>query len=171
MTEIMRTAGIKIEHATVKHAQTIGMVDRSHQRLKQVLKINVSVDSPQWDKCVNLAVKAHNTTYHKSLNCTPSELFHGRNPFTALDLTFSNPLKYETKEADIAKLVDQMKEKYKQVNDNIFQAYHTYKRFNDRKAQALPLKVNELSFLLNPKSQLSLTKSHSTTSNGKALSR
>ena len=30
MTEIMKTAGIKIDHATVKHAQTIGMVERSH---------------------------------------------------------------------------------------------------------------------------------------------
>ena len=47
MTEIMKTAGIKIDHATVKHAQTIGMVERSHQRLKQILKINISVDSPQ----------------------------------------------------------------------------------------------------------------------------
>ena len=78
MTEIMKTAGIKIDHATVKHAQTIGMVERSHQELKQILKINVSADSPQWDRYVNFAVMAHNTTYHQSLKCTPSEVFHGR---------------------------------------------------------------------------------------------
>ena len=41
----MKTVGIKIKHATVKHAQTIGMVERSHQRLKQILKINVEADS------------------------------------------------------------------------------------------------------------------------------
>ena len=128
MTEIMRTAGIKIKHATVKHVQTIGMVELSHQRLKQDLKINVSAVSPQWDMYVNLAVMTHNTTYHQSLKCTPSEVVHGRIPFNALDLVFSNPLKCETMETDIAKLVDQVNEKYKQVFDNIFEAYHKYKR-------------------------------------------
>ena len=44
-----------------------------------------------------------------------------------------------------------MNEKYKQVNDNILQAYHKYKRYYDRKAQASPLKVNDFVFLLNPK--------------------
>ena len=43
-----------------------------------------------------------------------------------------------------------MNEKYRQVNDNILQAYHKYKRYYDRKAQALPLKVNDFTFLLNP---------------------
>ena len=151
MTEIMKTAGIKIDHATVKHAQTIGMVERSHQRLKQILKINISVDSPQWDRYVYLAVMAHNTTYHQSLKCTPSEVFHGRVPFNALDLKFGNPLKCETTETDITRLVDQVNGKYQQVNDNILQAYHKYKKYYDRKAQALPLKVNDYTFLLNPK--------------------
>ena len=151
MTELMKTAGIQIEHATVKHAQTIGMVERSHQKLKQILKINVAADSPQWDKYVNLAVMAHNTTYHQSLKCTPSEVFHGRVPFNALDLKFSNPLQCRTQDTDLTKLIDQVNEKYKQVNDNILQAYHKYKRYYDRKAQASPLKVNDFVFLLNPK--------------------
>ena len=42
----MRTAGIKIEHATVEDAQSKVMIERSHQKLKQILKINVSDDSP-----------------------------------------------------------------------------------------------------------------------------
>ena len=128
MTELMSAAGIHIEHATVKHAQTIGMVKRSHQRLKQILKINVAADSPQWDKYVNLAIMAHNTTYHQSLKCTPSEVFHGRFPFNALDLKFSNPLQCRTQETDLTNLIDQVNEKYKQVNDNILQAYHKYRR-------------------------------------------
>ena len=47
ITELMDKAGIKVSHATIKHAQTIGMIERSHQRLKQILKINVSADRPQ----------------------------------------------------------------------------------------------------------------------------
>ena len=64
ITELMDKAGIKVSHATIKHAQTIVMIERSHQRLKQILKINVFADRPQWDRYVNLAVTAHNTTYH-----------------------------------------------------------------------------------------------------------
>ena len=64
ITELMDKAGIKVSHATIKHAQTIGMIERSHQRLKQILKMNVSADRPQWGRYVNLAVMAHNTTYH-----------------------------------------------------------------------------------------------------------
>ena len=148
---LMRTAGIQIEQATVKHAQTIGMVECSHQRLKQILKINVATDSPQWDKYINLAVMAHNTTYHQALRCTPSEVFYGRVPFNALELKFSNPLQCRTQETDLTKLIDQVIEKYKQVNNNILQADHKYKRYYDRKPQASTLIVNDIVFLLNPK--------------------
>ena len=40
------------------------------------------------------------------------------------NLKLSNALKCETTETDIAKLVDQLIEKYQQVSDNILQAYH-----------------------------------------------
>ena len=94
---------------------------------------------------------AHNTPYHQSLACTPSKRYHGRIPFTALDLKFSNPLKCETKETDRAKLVDKVSQMYKQVNNNIHQVYHKYKKYYDRKAQALPLRVIDFTILLNPK--------------------
>ena len=41
-----------------------------------------------------------------------------------------------------------MNDKYKQVNDNILQAYHNYQRYYDRKTQALLLNVNDFTFLL-----------------------
>ena len=47
ITELMDKAGIKVSYATIKLAQTIGMIERSHQRLKPILKINVSADRPQ----------------------------------------------------------------------------------------------------------------------------
>ena len=167
----MKTAGITIEHATVKHAQAIVMVEYSHQRLMHILKINVSADSLQWDKYVNLAVMAHNTTFHQSLMCTPSEVFHGMISFKEMDLKFSNPLKCKTTETDIAKLVDQMNEKYKQVNDNTLQAYQKYKKYYDRKAQALTLKVNDFTFLLNPEITTQSDKLAINNSKWKVLSR
>ena len=73
----MEFAGIKIEPATVKHAQTIGMIERSHQKLEQILKINISLDSPQWHKYVNMALMAHNTKYHQAIRCTPTNILRG----------------------------------------------------------------------------------------------
>ena len=83
----MKTIGIKMPYGTVEDAQTIGMIEKSHQKLKQILKINVSADRPQWDRYVNIAVMAHNTAYHQTLKCTPTEICHGRVPYNALDLT------------------------------------------------------------------------------------
>ena len=147
----MDKAGIKVSHATIKHAQTIGMIERSHQRLKQILKINVSADRPQWDRYVNLAVMAHNTTYHQTLKCSPTDVFHGRVPYNALDLKFGNYLSSPRNATDTQSLVDNLNAKFKETHTNIIRAFHKYKAYYDRKAQASPLKVNDFVFLLNPK--------------------
>ena len=168
ITEMMKTSGIKNIHATVKHAQTIGLVERSDQRLKQILKINVSADSPDW-KGMLIWQSWHTilpTANH--LSVSQAKCFTGRISFNALLLKFSNRLKCETTETDLAKRVDQVNEKYKQVNDNILQDYHKNKNNYDRKAQALPIKVNDFTFLLS--SKIRLTKLVLTTSNRKALS-
>ena len=44
----METASIKFEHATLKHVKTTGMIEWSHEKLKQVLKIRVEGSSPHW---------------------------------------------------------------------------------------------------------------------------
>ena len=58
----MEQAGIMFKHATIKYAQKIGIIERTHQKLQTILKINISADKPQWDQFVNIAVMAHNTT-------------------------------------------------------------------------------------------------------------
>ena len=91
MTELMHASGTKIDHATLKHAQTIRMVGRTLQKLEQILKLNVTADTQQQEHYVNIAVMAHNTTYNQSIKCTPTEIFHGRVPHNVPDLNFSNP--------------------------------------------------------------------------------
>ena len=61
LTELKNESGIKINHAILKHATFIGMVERNHQELKQILKINVAVDKPHWDRYVNLVIMADST--------------------------------------------------------------------------------------------------------------
>ena len=152
LSEIAKAADIHISHATIKHAQTIGMVERTHAKLKKVLKISVNADRPQWDRYVDIAIMAHNTTYHDSLKCSPTEIFHGRTPYNPLDLQFRNANKpAETKCKDVNEILDKMNFIFRDNLDNIISAYHKYKTYYDRKARAQPLKVNEFVFLLDPK--------------------
>ena len=128
------------------------MVERSHAKFKKILKIHVNVDRPQWDRYVDIAIMAHNTTFHTSLKCSPTEIFHGRTRYNALDLKYSNPERRgDTKFGDVNQILNRMNEIYRNNTDNTVAAYHKYKAYYDRKAKAQPLKVNDLVFLLDPK--------------------
>ena len=124
MQGTMDQAGYKINQATTKHAQTIGLIERSYQKLKKIPNLNVSVDQPQWDQDVNIAVMGHNTTYHTSLKCSPTEIFHGRTPHDALDLKFANLIRATSQPKDASKMLDEIKEEYRENVHNIVSAYH-----------------------------------------------
>ena len=61
--EHVDTASIKLQYVELKHVQAIVSTEGSHQKLEQKLKIRFAKASPQWDRYINLAVIAHNTTY------------------------------------------------------------------------------------------------------------
>ena len=125
MTELAKTADIHISHATIKHAETIGMVERSHAKLKKILKINVNADRPQWDRYVDIAIMAYNTTYHDSLKCSPTEIFRGKVLYNPPDLHIRNLNKQtETKCKDVNELLDKMNLIFRNNSDNIISAYH-----------------------------------------------
>ena len=88
MVQLMEITGIKI-----KHTQTLGMIKRSHVKLKKILEINVNLDKFQGGRYVDLFIMAHNTTYHTSIKCSPTEIFHGRISFIALDIQYLHPNK------------------------------------------------------------------------------
>ena len=84
--EVGAVLGITLKHATAKHAQTIGLLDRSHASTKQALKIDTGERKSLWHKYVNIAVLSYNTSYHTSIGCEPSRVFHGRIPYNVLDI-------------------------------------------------------------------------------------
>ena len=86
--EITKLLEIKSSHATLKHPQTIGVVERSHAALARILKLNSNQAFTNWHKYVPLATFIHNTSYHTSIGCSPTVLFHGREPMKTLDLRF-----------------------------------------------------------------------------------
>ena len=84
--EVAGVLGITLKHATTKHAQTIGLLERSHASIKQALKIETDERRSLWHKHVNIAVLNYNTSYHASIGCEPSTVFHGRIPYNILDV-------------------------------------------------------------------------------------
>ena len=78
--EVAGVLGVTLNHSTTKHAQTIGLPGQSHASIKQALQIETGERRSLWHKYVNIAVLNHNTSYHTSIGCEPSRIFHGLFP-------------------------------------------------------------------------------------------
>ena len=86
----------------------------------------------QWHKYLPLAVINYNTTYHSSIGCEPSKVFHGRIPYDVLDHKLgNNPNRDFLPPTDFAEeelqqrtqiLIDKTKQK-------IMQSYLKYKEY------------------------------------------
>ena len=83
--EIAAVLGIELKHATLKHAQTIGLLERTHASVKTHQKAATGEFMNYWHKNLPLTVLNDNTTYHASLGCEFLRVFHGRMPYISLD--------------------------------------------------------------------------------------
>ena len=74
-------------NAQVTHevAQTTGLLERTHASVITHLKAATGEFRNNWHEYLPLVVLNHNTTYHASLGCEPSRVFHGRIPHNILD--------------------------------------------------------------------------------------
>ena len=52
--EVAEVLGLTLQHATTKHAQTIGMFERAHASLKKILKIETGERRSVWHKYVKI---------------------------------------------------------------------------------------------------------------------
>ena len=75
----------------------------SHGPLKRYLQIYENKQPRDWHKYLDLAVFRHNTSYHSTIACPPTLIFHGRIPQNPLDLRFSNKI-YTTSNANMTLL-------------------------------------------------------------------
>ena len=153
VAEITQILEIQLNHASTKHAQTIGILERTHASIKTALKISTGERRSMWHKYVQIAVMKYNTTYHETLGCEPSTVFHGRIPYNVLDLKLGIKPKWKTTpNSDLAEqLQKQIDEVRATAKDNIMLSYLKYKKYYDRKASAAPLKINDYCYILNPK--------------------
>ena len=145
--------GITLKHATTKHAQTIGLLERSHASIKQALKIETGERRSLWHKYINIAVLNCNTSYPTSIGCEPSRVFHDRFPYNVFDLKLGiRPQQQPIPTSQIAQeVLEQTEMIHQDVRKNIMQAYIKYKAYYDKKANASKLKEADDVYILQPK--------------------
>ena len=100
-----------------------------------------------------LAVLNHNTSYHASIGCEPTRVFHGRIPYNILDHKLgNNPNEQVNPTTEFAEEIqNRTKILIDKTKQYIMQSYIKYKKYYDRKAKAAPLKENDYCFVLQPK--------------------
>ena len=76
VADTTRVLGIQLRHATTKHAQTIGILERCHASLKEALKISTGERRTMWHQFVPTATLNYNTTYHSAIGCVSQALLH-----------------------------------------------------------------------------------------------
>ena len=153
IAEVTQILGITLKCATTKHPQTVGKLERTHASLKTNLKMACGEHRRQWHKYLPLAVLNHNTSYHASIGCEPTRVFHGRIPFNILDHKLgNNPNEQINPTTEFAEEIqNRRKILIDKTKQNIMQSYIKYKENYDRKAKAAPLKENDYCFVLQPK--------------------
>ena len=151
--EVAGVLGITLKHAITKHAETIWLLEQSHASIKQALKIEIGERRSLWHKYVSIAVLNYNTSYHASIACEPSRVFHGRIPYNILDLKMGiRPQKIPPPDSQIAQdVLEQTETIFQDVRKNAMQAYIKHKAYYDRKANASKLKKAHYVFILQPK--------------------
>ena len=149
---VAKILGVTCKCATTKHPQTISKLERTHASLKINLKIASGEYRRQWHKHLPLAVLNYNTTYHSSIGCESSKVFHGRIPYNVLHHKIgNNPNKKFLSTTEFAEEVQQRTQiPINQTKKNIMQLYLKYKEYYDRKATATPLQENDYCFVLQP---------------------
>ena len=144
---------IKLEHAILKHPQTLGVVERSHSALKRILKLNTQEQRNDWFKYVQLAVFIHNTSYHFAIGCSPTVLFHGREPLKHLDPRFNTTSleQIQSNSEYVIALQDAMLKNFTETKEKLTVMYNKYRAYYDSKAEAQPLNQYSFCLLLNLK--------------------
>ena len=144
--------GIFRKHAITKHAQAIGLLERSHATIKRTLKIETGERRSLWHKYVQIAVLNYNTSYYTSIGCEPSGVFHGRIPYNFLDIKFGirlqqQPIPISRLDQDVLNQTEMIHE---DIRKNAMQAYIKYKAYYGKKANVSQLKETEYVYVLQP---------------------
>ena len=141
INEAAEVVGITLQYATTKHAQTFGMLERTHTSLKKTVKIETGERRSLWHNYVNIEVLNYDISYHKSIGYEPSTAFHGRFACDVLDL--KQGIRPQRKSAPNSQIEEafliQTDMNFYDNRKNTMQAYmidsYKYKAYLDEKSQ------------------------------------
>ena len=152
VADTTRVLGIQLRHATTKHSQTIGILERCHASLKEALKISTGERRTMWHPFVPTATLNYNTMYPSAIGCEPSRVFLGRKPYNVLDLKFGLKQNQQPNPStDIGEAVVQKTRMiHESVSKHFLHSYIRYKQYYDKKAAAHPLVANDYCYALHP---------------------
>ena len=141
--EVPSVLSITLKHATTTHTRKVGLLERSYASIKQALKIETGERKSLWHKHVSIAVLNYNTSYHASIDCEPSRVFHGRFPYKLLDFKMGIlPQKIPSPDSEIAQdLLEQTETILQDVREKAMQGYIKYKAYYDKKP--MPQNLNK----------------------------
>ena len=139
--EITKLLELQVEHASLKQPQTVGVVERSHSALELILKLNTTEQWNDWFKYLQIATFIHNTSYHSAIVCSPTVLFHGREPIKPLDLRFNDTLieRCSPNSKSVFALQDAINKNFSGTKSKLTNMYNKYRAYYDCKAEAEPL--------------------------------
>ena len=147
--EVAGVLGITLKHATTKHAQTIGLLERSRASIKQALKIETCEWRSLWFKYVSIAVLKNNTYYLASFCSEPSRVFQGRTPYDVSDLKMMiRPRQVLAPDSQIAQDVLEQTEMIFQVLCKMPCKLLSHTKRNMKKNQCLQSLGNQITFTL-----------------------
>ena len=130
--ELTKLLEIRLKHASLKHPQTIGVIERAHSAFKRFLKVNSSSAWSNWQKYVDVATFVHNTSFQDSIGTRPSSISHGREQFKPIDFQFGKTLsKSEVTNDYVNDLEDTSLTQFDEINSRIVNAYHKYRTYYD----------------------------------------
>ena len=135
LSELAKMLEIEINHPTLKHAETIGLLERSHGPPKRYLRIYENQVKHDWHKFVDLAVFQHNTSFHTGLGCPSSLVFHGRIPINPIDLRFNNKTlpNYNSRFDYISEIQSKMLRIFCETKANLIASISKYRDYYDKK--------------------------------------
>ena len=106
-----------------------------------------------WHKYVTIAVLNYKTSYHTSIGCEPSRVFHDHIPYNILDIkTAIHPQQQLIPSSPVAQdVLDQREMISQSVRKIVMQAYIKHNTYYDKKANASKLEEAEPVYVLQLK--------------------
>jgi transposase InsO family protein len=146
-TNVCKMLKIKKQRTSAWHPESNGSLERSHRTMKEYLRTVVNEDSNDWDDFIEYCIFTMNTTRNRATGYSPFELIYGYqaeipSSFKTMSVRYNYDdyiyeLKYKLQRAHQLARERQLEEK--NVN----------KKFYDRKAKELEIKVGDKVLLLN----------------------